>query len=249
MRWSSIIIGQPIDYFLIAWFALAGLSTAYVAYDQFRNNPEPKVMKWGFLLVTLYMGPIGLLLYVMANKEPHPGTHENFIKPLWKQGVGSTIRCVAVRPCRSERRARTARGWLITASPPLMSVVPARKCDTRGRLRDDCLLKQTTALCYSLVVFEGPSAASGSPFTSSWSLSMATKKDIHVVPHPDGWATKKEGNDRAGRVEDTQRAAIERARDQAKREGVEVVIHKRDGSIRDSDSYGNDPNPPKDRKH
>ncbi len=78
---------------------------------------------------------------------------------------------------------------------------------------------------------------------------MATKKDIHVVPHPDGWATKKEGNDRAGRVEDTQRAAIERARDQAKREGVEVVIHKRDGSIRDSDSYGNDPNPPKDRKH
>lgn len=89
------MIAQPIDYFLIAWFVLALGSTAYVAWDQLRNNPEPVVMKWGFILVTLYMGPIGLLLYVMADKEPHPGGHEEFIKPLWKQGVGSTIHCVA----------------------------------------------------------------------------------------------------------------------------------------------------------
>src|ERR1700716_3337287 len=52
-------------------------------------------MKWAFVLVTLYMGPIGLLLYVMADKEPRPGTHEEFVKPLWKQGVGSAIHCVA----------------------------------------------------------------------------------------------------------------------------------------------------------
>lgn len=86
---------QPIDYFLAVWFLLAFASTAYVAVDQYRNNPEPKVMKWGFILVTLYMGPIALLLYVMADKEPRPGEHETFIKPLWKQGVGSTIHCVA----------------------------------------------------------------------------------------------------------------------------------------------------------
>src|ERR1700724_3909718 len=52
-------------------------------------------MKWGFILVTLYMGPLGVLLYVLADKEPRPGEHEDFIKPLWKQGVGSTIHCVA----------------------------------------------------------------------------------------------------------------------------------------------------------
>lgn len=86
---------QPIDYFFAAWFLLAFASTVYVAIDQYRNNPEPKVMKWGFILVTLYMGPIALLLYVMADKEPRPGEHETFIKPLWKQGVGSTIHCVA----------------------------------------------------------------------------------------------------------------------------------------------------------
>ena len=86
---------QPIDYFLVAWFLLAGACTAYVAIDQYRNNPEPVVMKWGFILVTLYTGPIGLLLYVLADKEPRPGEHEEFIRPLWKQGVGSTIHCVA----------------------------------------------------------------------------------------------------------------------------------------------------------
>jgi hypothetical protein len=86
---------QPIDYFLVAWFVLAGACTLYVGIDQFRHNPEPAVMKWGFILVTLYMGPIGLLLYVMADKEPRPGEHERFIAPLWKQGVGSTIHCVA----------------------------------------------------------------------------------------------------------------------------------------------------------
>lgn len=41
------------------------------------------------------MGPLALLLYVLADKEPRPGEHEQFIRPLWKQGVGSTIHCVA----------------------------------------------------------------------------------------------------------------------------------------------------------
>lgn len=76
-----------------------------------------------------------------------------------------------------------------------------------------------------------------------------TKKDIHVVPHDNGWATQKEGASRAGVVTRTQQQAIDRAVEQAKREHVEVVIHRKDGSIRDSDSYGNDPNPPKDGKH
>jgi len=48
---------QPIDYLLVIWFALAAISTIYVAWDQFTTNPEPTVMKWGFILVTLYMGP------------------------------------------------------------------------------------------------------------------------------------------------------------------------------------------------
>lgn len=78
---------------------------------------------------------------------------------------------------------------------------------------------------------------------------MSKKRDIHVVPHGSQWATRKEGAKRVGTVTDTQRDAIGRAREQAIREKVEVVVHRKDGSIRDSDSYGNDPNPPKDKKH
>ena len=48
---------QPIDYVLVVWFTLAAGSTAYVAGDQCRNNPEPAVMKWGFILVTLIWTP------------------------------------------------------------------------------------------------------------------------------------------------------------------------------------------------
>ncbi len=77
---------------------------------------------------------------------------------------------------------------------------------------------------------------------------MTRKRDIHVIPHSDGWATRKENTDRAGVVTDTQGEAIARAREQARREHVEVVIHRRDGTIRDSDSYGPDPFPPRDKK-
>lgn len=89
------MIALPYDYFLLGWFAIALISTVYVGYDQFAGNPEPTVMKWAFILITLYMGPLGLLLYVLADKEPRPGEHERFTSPLWKQGVGSTIHCVA----------------------------------------------------------------------------------------------------------------------------------------------------------
>jgi hypothetical protein len=86
---------QVWDAFAWSWLGLAAVSTLYVAVDQFRGNPEATVMKWGWILITLYMGPIGLLLYVLTDKEPAPGTHEEFVRPLWKQGVGSTVHCIA----------------------------------------------------------------------------------------------------------------------------------------------------------
>jgi len=83
------------DVILLVWFTLTAFSVIYVAWDAFTNNPEMTVMKWGWVLVTLYLGPISLFLYTMSCKEPAPDTHEEFIKPLWKQGLGSAIHCVA----------------------------------------------------------------------------------------------------------------------------------------------------------
>lgn len=75
------------------------------------------------------------------------------------------------------------------------------------------------------------------------------KKNVFVVKHDDGWAVKKEGADRASFIEPTQAKAIDRGRELAKGEKSELRIQGRDGKFRDSDSYGNDPNPPKDKKH
>lgn len=79
---------------------------------------------------------------------------------------------------------------------------------------------------------------------------MSMKRDYHVTPHPEGgWQVKREGAERASSRHETQGQAAEQAREQARRDRVEVVIHRPDGRIRDSDSYGPDPNPPKDKKH
>lgn len=84
-----------IDYVVLGWLALTAVSVIYVAWDAFTRNPELPVMKWGWVLVTLYMGPISLVLYILTCQEPAPGQHEEFIRPLWKQAVGSTLHCVA----------------------------------------------------------------------------------------------------------------------------------------------------------
>lgn len=67
----------------------------------------------------------------------------------------------------------------------------------------------------------------------------------HVVPHQGGWAVKGAGNDKATRVLPTQREAIDEARDIARNQKSELLIHGRDGRIRERDSYGSDPYPPK----
>jgi len=72
-----------------------------------------------------------------------------------------------------------------------------------------------------------------------------TGKNQHVVPHQGQWAVKGAGNQRATSVHDTQQQAIDAARDLARKQQAEVVIHRPDGRIRDKDSYGNDPYPPK----
>jgi hypothetical protein len=84
-----------IDVILLGWFSLALVSAAWIAWDVFRNTPENRVIKWAWVLTGLYMGPIALVLYVLADKEPRPGEHERFIAPMWKQSIGSTLHCVA----------------------------------------------------------------------------------------------------------------------------------------------------------
>ena len=81
---------------------------------------------------------------------------------------------------------------------------------------------------------------------------MSKENHRHVVPNSaGGWDVIAKDASRASAHTDTQAQAIARARDIVRNAGGgEVVIHGRDGAIRDSDtvSPGNDPNPPRDKR-
>ena len=70
----------------------------------------------------------------------------------------------------------------------------------------------------------------------------------HVVPNNGHWQVKKAGAQKATKNFNTQKEAINYARNIAITQSSELVIHGRDGRIRDKDSFGNDPCPPKDTK-
>jgi Domain of unknown function (DUF4396) len=76
------------------WFILTFLAVAFVAID-IRSTPESPVLKWGFVLVTLFTGPLGAFLYVLGCREPLPGLHEKYVAAQWRQTLGSTMHCVA----------------------------------------------------------------------------------------------------------------------------------------------------------
>jgi hypothetical protein len=72
-------------------------------------------------------------------------------------------------------------------------------------------------------------------------------KGKHVVPSPSGgWSVRTSGASRASKTFDTQAAAIKHGKALAKKEHTELYIHRSDGTIRERNSYGNDPHPPKD---
>ncbi|MDD4318994.1 MAG: DUF2188 domain-containing protein [Candidatus Peribacteraceae bacterium] len=69
----------------------------------------------------------------------------------------------------------------------------------------------------------------------------------HVVQRPDGtWAVRGEGNERDTSRHDTQKEAIDGAKEIAENQGGDAIVHGRDGKIRERNTYGKpDPYPPK----
>ncbi len=65
-------------------------------------------------------------------------------------------------------------------------------------------------------------------------------KDIHVVPAGDGWAVEAVGGGKRTMFA-TQEEAIAAGIEIARRDKVEILIHGRDGQIRERNSFGHDP--------
>ena len=71
----------------------------------------------------------------------------------------------------------------------------------------------------------------------------------HVVPKNKQRQVKRENSTRSTKNFRTQKDAISYARSIAINQQSELIIHGRNGQIRDKDSYGNNPYPPKDTRH
>jgi hypothetical protein len=79
---------------MLLWFLLTAMAVVFVAID-IRSTPASPVLKWGFILLVAYTGPIGAFLYVLGCREPMPGLHERYVATRWRQVLGSTMHCVA----------------------------------------------------------------------------------------------------------------------------------------------------------
>jgi Domain of unknown function (DUF4396) len=85
---------EMLDGVMFLWFLLTALSVLFVVVD-IRTSPASRILKWGFILLTAYTGPLGAFLYVLGCREPLPGLHERYVAERWRQVLGSTMHCVA----------------------------------------------------------------------------------------------------------------------------------------------------------
>ena len=78
---------------------------------------------------------------------------------------------------------------------------------------------------------------------------MEHSKNVHVVKNKNssGWVTKVNGSVKT--THRTQANAIKSGKEIAKDNHSELVTHGADGKIRSKDSFGKDPNPPRDTEH
>ena len=83
-----------LDAVMMIWFTLTAVSVVFVALD-IHHTPENPVLKWGFILLTLYAGPFALLLYVFGCRKRGAAEHAKFVSARWRQVLGSTMHCVA----------------------------------------------------------------------------------------------------------------------------------------------------------
>lgn len=72
-----------------------------------------------------------------------------------------------------------------------------------------------------------------------------SNRPVHTVPHGDGWANRRSGSNRVAKTFPTKAAAQAAGRNTARREHTEHFVHRRDGTIGERNSYGNDPYPPR----
>jgi hypothetical protein len=84
-----------LDGAMLMWWILTIPSFLFVVVDIWRITPESPVLKWAFVILTAFTGPLGAFFYVLGCREPLRGSHEAYVAARWRQVLGSTMHCVA----------------------------------------------------------------------------------------------------------------------------------------------------------
>lgn len=84
-----------LDGAMLVWFTLAAGSLVFVVWDSLTNAPTSWVQRVAWILVVVYTGVVGLVMYLLACRRPFPGGHDEFTRAVWKQGVNSEMHCLA----------------------------------------------------------------------------------------------------------------------------------------------------------
>jgi hypothetical protein len=83
-----------LDGVMLMWWVLTIPSFLFVVIDIW-TTPESAVLKWAFVILTAFTGPLGAFFYVLGCREPLRGNHEHYVATRWRQVLGSTMHCVA----------------------------------------------------------------------------------------------------------------------------------------------------------
>jgi Uncharacterized protein conserved in bacteria (DUF2188) len=142
----------------------------------------------------------------------------------------------------SQGAAMDPRSSMTTSTASLVD--PAKDCPQRGH--GPCPERERAAGPLRIALSQKEGVARSSSFGSErgrWGRkqSMPKKGDVHVVPHERRWRVEVEGSARPRSTHDTQAEARQAARDIARRNRSELLVHGRNGQVRERNTYGHDP--------
>ncbi|MDZ4257753.1 MAG: DUF4396 domain-containing protein [Gemmatimonadales bacterium] len=99
---------------MLVWFVLTALSVGFVSID-IRKTPAHPVLKWAFVILAMFAGPLAAFAYVIGCREPLRGTHEAYVAVRWRQVLGSTMHCAAGDGLGIIMGAAVAAQWHLSA--------------------------------------------------------------------------------------------------------------------------------------
>jgi uncharacterized protein YdaT len=137
--------------------------------------------------------------------------------------------------------------WTKNSYPDAMKNLPAavreKAIEIANALLDETRMDEGIAIATAIsrakdwAVNHGKKIESVSPDSRTTDVKQHGE-DRYVTPHPEhGWAVRKEGSERAEKIFESKKEAVQQARKEARQANASLTIQKRDGRVQQRISY------------